>query len=49
MVETMYVPTPVPLTQSVMVHSFVELTANAEPNVLVLIHAAALAYLVTVV
>ena len=39
----------VQMTLSVMVHLFVERTANAEPNVLVPIHAAALAYLVTVV
>ena len=39
----------VQMTLSVMDHSFVELTANAERNVLVPIHAAALAYLVIVV
>ena len=45
----MSAPTPVLLTPSVMVHSFVELTANAEHNVLVPTLAAALAYPVTVV
>ena len=41
--------TAVQMTQSVMVHSFVELTENAEHNLLVPIHAAALVYLVIVV
>ena len=49
MVETMSVPKPVLLTPSVMFHSFVEQTANAEHNVLVPTLVAALAYPVTVV